>query len=131
MRRKVTAVTSALLCLALCACGGGPAFAPVPEPFSGEFMVNGSSIGSFSFTVSSGGLAGSGTLVHNDVSVAVAISAIVQGSEFSGVLSHDTVGEGSFAGTFSDARHCSGSFDFTDDEGVSTDTGSWAADATP
>jgi hypothetical protein len=124
-------VALALLTGAAVSCGGGPAFSPVPAPFSGTFVAASGSVGTFAFTVSSGGLAGSGALVVGEESVTVAISALLNGSDFSGKVANDLIGQGEFSGTFSDASHCSGTFSFTRFEDQAARTGTWAASATP
>ena len=115
------------LIVLLASCGGGGEFMPDAGPFAGQFIVDGTAIGSFTFTANAGALGGTGILIHNDQTVTVAISANIDGNTIDGTIENANLGSGSFTGLFRDDNQASGTFTYTDAAQITTQTGTWEA----
>jgi hypothetical protein len=113
--------------LLLASCGGGPDFVPNVGPFSGQFLVETTSNGTFTFTANNGALGGTGSLVHNAQPVTVTISANIFGSTISGVIQNANLGSGTFTGRFDQVDQAYGDYTYTDAAGLTTQTGTWTA----
>lgn len=115
-----------LLLLLLSACGGD-GFSLLPGPYSGEFLVDGSPIGTFTLTVDGSLLGGVGTLTHNEQPVTVSIAAAISGNTFTGTVSNASLGSGAFTGRIAGKELLQGDFEYTDKGNISTTTGTWRA----
>jgi len=124
--RRINAIIGCLAALILSACDGG-GFVPASGVFSGELVVDQTSIGTFNFTVINGAVAGTGTLVHNEQAVTVAISGLLSGTTIDAQIANASLGQGSFTGRFNSASTCAGEFTYADNGGVSEQSGSWTA----
>jgi hypothetical protein len=124
--RWINAIFGCVAALLLSACDGG-GFVPASGVFGGELLVDQASIGSFNFTVINGAVAGTGTLVHNDQAVTVAISGLLNGTVIDAQIANASLGQGSFTGSFNSAATCAGEFTYADNGGVSEQSGTWTA----
>lgn len=102
-------------------------FVPVAGPLNGTFTVNGTPIGTFTLTSGGGLTGGAGTLIHNEQSVTVTVSAVINGAQITGSVANASLGSGPFIGAFYDTGYCRGTFSYTDNGNVSTTTGTWEA----
>lgn len=126
MRNITPLAIIAVLMLAV-ACGGGGAFVPDNGPFNGQFLVDTTSNGTFTFTVNNAALGGTGSLIHNNQAVVVTISANVFGKTIDGVIQNANLGYGTFTGQFHDENQAAGSYSYTDAGGLTTQSGTWYA----
>lgn len=127
MSKRSIGLLVTLLMLAA-GCGGGNSFSPEFGSFTGQFISGGAAIGNFSTIVTSASFGGGGSLVHNEQSVEVAISATIKGSTITGHVENASLGHGSFTGHFVGHSHAEGDFTYTDAAGLTTTTGTWFAD---
>lgn len=126
---RIAWISLALVVLAICAsCDGGGGFVPTPGVFSGEFLVAGEPIGSFTVHVNGNSFGGGGTLVHNTYNVNVAVSSLISGATITGRVENASLGHGSFIGRFNGDNLATGDFTYTDEGGISTTTGTWVAE---
>lgn len=111
----------------LISCGGGNPFVPQVGPFGGQFLIGTAPTGQFNLTTGGGLIAGTGTLVHNNMDINVSISGILSDREITGQVVNELQGSGSFNGAFDTDSTSSGTFTFTDTLGLVTTTGTWSA----
>jgi hypothetical protein len=126
MARFATLALIALLCLG--GCGGG-GFVPDAGPYVGTFTANGQDIGQLTLTFTGGLLGGTGTLIHNDQSVTVTISALMQEKQIGGTINNASLGNGEFDGQFTSVVAAQGTFVYTDAGDISTTTGTWRVES--
>jgi hypothetical protein len=129
MRNKLSWL--AVVAVLIAGCSGGGTFIPDNKPFTGQFIVNGAAIGNFSFTATAESLGGTGTLVHNEQPVTVAISAALNSKSFTGTVQNASLGGGTFSGAFKDGNQASGTFTYQDAGQISTQSGTWQAATAP
>jgi hypothetical protein len=115
------------MALFLAGCSGGNPFAPPAGPYSATFYVEGAEVGQFTLTTGDGQLAGTGMLTHAGSDVIVSIAAVIDGRQITGHVSNSLEGSGPFNGNFGSSDNCSGTFSFTDNLGIATSNGTWAA----
>jgi hypothetical protein len=116
-----------LAMLVLAACDGG-AFVPLAGPMYGNFEVDELAIGAFNFTTGDRLLGGTGTLIHNSQTVAVSISANINGTTITGTVANASLGGGEFLGHFVGSGAAEGTFSYTDVGAISTTSGTWRAE---
>jgi len=100
---------------------------PNPGPYAGQFLVEQLAAGNFNLTAGDRAVAGTGSLMHDEGTITVSISGIVNEREISGTVSNALLGNGDFTGQFLGASTCAGTFTFTDTLGSATTTGTWSA----
>lgn len=117
----------AIALLFFTSCGGSAPFIPAIGPFSGTFLVDGQTVGSFTLTTTGDLLGGTGSLEHNEQTVIVSISANINSRNLAGTVSNSSLGAGNFVGVFSDMEHVAGEFNYQDLGEISITTGTWTA----
>jgi hypothetical protein len=116
----------ALAAILTASCGGG-GITPAAGVFSGNLTVGETNVGTFNFTINNGQIAGTGSLIHNEQTVPVAISGFLNGLTIDAQIVNASLGDGSFDGLFTSEVTCSGTFTYEDIGGVSSQSGTWTA----
>lgn len=127
---KLTYIVAALLAVLLAGCGGGGGpFVPDPGPFTGDLVVDGTVVGSITFTATASSIGGTGNITHNEQVQVITVSANVFDNVVDGFLQNANLGHGPIEGVFLNKLEISGTFSYSDAAGLTTQTGTWIATA--